>query len=117
MGQETQPQEVTANVDFVAIENSPQFNHLRTTHRRFVIPVVTAGLVWYIVYVLLASWATGFMSTKVIGNVNWAIILGLAQILTTWVATLVYVWFADKKLDPEAAAIREAIETDMEASQ
>jgi uncharacterized membrane protein (DUF485 family) len=110
MGQESTPKEVTGHVDFVAIENSPQFERLRSTHRKFVIPVVTVSLIWYIAYVLMASWATDFMSAKVFGFVNWAVVIGLAQIFTTFAATLLYVWFANKKLDPEAAQIRHQIE-------
>jgi uncharacterized membrane protein (DUF485 family) len=117
MGQEARPGEVTGHVDYIAIENSPKFERLRSTHRRFVIPAVTVGLVWYIVYVLLASWATDFMSTPVFGHVNWAIIIGLAQIFTTFGATLMYVAFANRKLDPEAAEIRHEIESQMEAAQ
>ncbi|MDR2381551.1 MAG: DUF485 domain-containing protein [Bifidobacteriaceae bacterium] len=98
-------------VDYLAIENSPQFRRLRSTQRRFVIPVVAAGLAWYLAYVLAASWAPGFMATKVTGFVNWAIVIGLVQILTTFGATLMYVWFANKKLDPEAARIRRQIES------
>ncbi|MDR3361185.1 MAG: DUF485 domain-containing protein [Bifidobacteriaceae bacterium] len=113
MGQDTRPEGVTGHVDYVAIEDSPQFGRLRRTHRMFVIPAVTAGLIWYVAYVVLASWATDFMSAKVIGNVNWAVVIGLAQIVTTFAATLIYVWFADKKLDPEAKQIRDQIEAQM----
>jgi uncharacterized membrane protein (DUF485 family) len=107
------PREVAGRVDYIAVEDSPQFQRLRSTHRKFVIPVVTASLIWYVVYVLMASWATGFMTAKAFGEVNWAIVLGLAQIFTTFAATLVYVWFANKKLDPEAAQIRNEIEDQM----
>ena len=116
MGQAARPWEAGGRIDYIAIENSPRFTRLRSTHRRFVIPAVLAGLAWYVAYVLLASWATDFMSTKVFGNVNWAVILGLAQIASTFVATLVYVSFANRKLDPQAAAIREEIETELGAA-
>ncbi|MDR2381755.1 MAG: DUF485 domain-containing protein [Bifidobacteriaceae bacterium] len=111
MGQDSRPGEAAGGVDYVAIEDSAQFRRLRATHRRFVIPAVAAGLAWYIAYVLLASWATDLMSAKVFGDVNWAVVLGLAQIATTFAATGLYVWFANQKLDPEAAAIRQEIET------
>ncbi|MDR1635227.1 MAG: DUF485 domain-containing protein [Bifidobacteriaceae bacterium] len=115
--EERRPQGVTPGIDYIAIEDSREFQHLRRTQRRFVLPLVTAGLVWYIVYVLLASWATGFMSTPVIGNVNWAVIIGLAQIVTTFAITMWYVSFANRKLDPEATRIRVEIETEMGAAQ
>jgi uncharacterized membrane protein (DUF485 family) len=114
MGEETKAEGVTPHVDYVAIEDSREFQHLRKTQRSFVFPVLATGLVWYLVYVVLASWATDFMSTKVWGNINWAIIIGLAQIATTFIITMWYVHFADKKLDPEATRIRERIEAEME---
>ncbi|MDR0627907.1 MAG: DUF485 domain-containing protein [Bifidobacteriaceae bacterium] len=117
MGEETKTGEVTPQVDYIAIEDSQEFRHLRRTQRSFVLPVVTIGLVWYIVYVLLASWATDFMSTPVIGNVNWGVIIGLAQIVTTFVITMAYVRFADRKLDPEATRIRQEIEAEMEGQR
>ncbi|MDR2380491.1 MAG: DUF485 domain-containing protein [Bifidobacteriaceae bacterium] len=117
MGQDPRPWETTGGIDYLAIERSPQFNRLRLRHRRFVIPVVIAGLIAYLAYVLAASWGTGFMSLKVIGNINWAMLAGLAQIVTTFAVTLVYVWFANRKLDPEAAQIRHRIESGTEPSR
>ncbi|MDR2565113.1 MAG: DUF485 domain-containing protein [Bifidobacteriaceae bacterium] len=115
--EEGRPQEVTPGIDYIAIEDSREFQHLRKTQRGFVLPLVTVGLVWYLVYVLLASWATDFMSKPVIGNVNWAVIIGLAQIVTTFAITMWYVSFANRKLDPEATRIRVEIEAEMEAAQ
>jgi uncharacterized membrane protein (DUF485 family) len=106
---------VTPQVDYIAIEDSAEFQHLRKTQRSFVFPVLAVGLVSYVVYVLLASWATDFMSSRVFGNINWAIVIGLAQIVLTFGITMWYVHFADKKLDPEATRIREEIEAEMEA--
>ncbi|MDR1441841.1 MAG: DUF485 domain-containing protein [Bifidobacteriaceae bacterium] len=113
MGEEIRTGEVTPGIDYIAIENSREFRHLRNTRRSFVLPVVIIGLVWYIVYVLLASWATDFMSTRVIGYVNWAVVIGLAQIVTTFAITMWYVSFANRKIDPEATRIREQIEAEM----
>ncbi len=101
----------TTNVDFGAIQKSESFTHLRKTHRGFVFPVLIACLVWYFAYVLLAGYAKDFMSTPVWGSINVALLLGLGQVVTTFVVTMWYVSFANKHLDPQASAIREAIET------
>jgi uncharacterized membrane protein (DUF485 family) len=50
------------------------------------------------------------MATKVIGNVNIGLLLGLAQFLTTFIITGVYVKFAGRQLDGRAAAIRTELE-------
>lgn len=97
-------------VDFIAVQQSPQFQKLKKTHRSFVFPVAVLFFVWYLVYVLLGAYAHDFMATKVFGAVNLGLILGLLQFVTTFVITMAYVSFANRKLDPEATAIREDLE-------
>ncbi|MGN5238775.1 MULTISPECIES: DUF485 domain-containing protein [unclassified Rhodococcus (in: high G+C Gram-positive bacteria)] len=96
--------------DFVDMQASPEFQELRTRLRRFVFPVTVFFLAWYALYVLLATYAADFMATKVIGNINLGLILGLGQFVTTFVITAVYVKFAGRELDPRSAAIREELE-------
>lgn len=103
-------------VDYRAVQQSPEFQTLRRTHRNFVFPVLGACLLWYIAYVLLAGYAHDFMSTPVFGSVNVAILLGLAQVVTTFAVTTWYVHFANKRLDPLAAEIRDELETDAAAA-
>jgi uncharacterized membrane protein (DUF485 family) len=67
-------------------------------------------LLWYLLYVLLADYAHGFMSTKVFGNINVGLIFGLLQFVSTFVITGLYVRYANRKLDPVAEKIREDIE-------
>lgn len=99
------------HVDFKAAQNSGEFKELRATHRSFVFPMTVAFLVWYLLYVILAVYAPGFMATKVLGNVNIGIIFGLLQFVTTFTITGWYVAFANRKLDPRAASLRSDIES------
>ena len=57
-------------------------------------------LVWYGLYVLLGAFAHDFMATKVFGNVNVGLLIGLGQFLSTFVITGLYVRFANRELDP-----------------
>ena len=41
-----------------------------------------AFLAWYLLYVVLSNWAADFMSIKVVGNINVALVFGLLQALT-----------------------------------
>ncbi len=100
----------TDAVDFVAIQQSPEFVKLRNKHRRFVFPVLIGCLVWYLAYVLLAAYAPALMATPVFGSVNVGILLGLAQIVTTFAVTTWYVTFANRELDPIATDIRNEAE-------
>jgi len=106
----------TPDVDYRAIQQSPEFQTLRRTHRNFVFPVLGVCLAWYVAYVLLAGYAHDFMSTPVFGSVNVAILLGLAQVVTTFAVTMWYVRFANKRLDPLAEEIRDEIELDAAAA-
>ena len=92
------------------VQASPEFVDLRRRLRAFVFPMSAAFLLWYLAYVLLASYAPGFMSIKVWGNINVGLIIGLLQFVTTFLITTIYVRFANKNLDPAAAALREKIE-------
>lgn len=103
-------QETAPPVDYPAVQRSAEFQELRSTHRKFVFPVLGACLVWYFGYVLLASYAHDFMSTPVFGHVNIAMLLGLAQVVTTFAVTTWYVSYANRKLDPRAEALRDEIE-------
>ncbi|GAB3913959.1 DUF485 domain-containing protein [Kibdelosporangium lantanae] len=92
------------------VQASPEFADLRHRLRRFVFPMTAIFLVWYLVYVLLADYAHGFMATKVIGNINIALILGILQFVSTFVITGLYVRYANRNLDPKAEEIRAEIE-------
>jgi uncharacterized membrane protein (DUF485 family) len=92
------------------VQATPEFADLRRRLRRFVFPMSAAFLIWYLVYVLLASYAPAFMSIKVLGNINIGLIIGLLQFVSTFVITTVYVRYANRHLDPAAEQLRERIE-------
>ncbi|NLE81536.1 MAG: DUF485 domain-containing protein [Rhodococcus sp.] len=92
------------------MQASPEFQELRSRLRRFVFPMTGFFLTWYFTYVLLATYAHDFMATKVLGNINIGLILGLGQFVTTFAITAIYVRFANRELDPRSSAIREELE-------
>ena len=47
-----------------------------------------------------------FMATPVIGSVNVGLLFGLGQFVTTFVITMLYVRYANRRLDPLAEKIR-----------
>ncbi len=95
---------------FVEVQASPEFQELRSRLRRFVFPMTAVFLLWYFAYVMLGAFAHDFMATKVFGDVNVGLLIGLGQFLTTFVITGLYVRFANRELDPRAGAIREELE-------
>ncbi|MET8945521.1 DUF485 domain-containing protein [Streptomyces sp. NPDC004542] len=96
--------------EFAAVQESAEFGELRRSHRSFAFPLTVAFIVWYLVYVLLSNYAGDFMGTKVAGNVNVALVLGLAQFLTTFLIAWWYARRAATHLDPKAEAIKSRME-------
>ena len=78
--------------------------------RSFVFPMTGLFLGWYLLYVLLASYAPAFMAIKLFGNINVGLVFGLLQFVSTFLITFLYVRFADRKLDPLAFQLRDDIE-------
>jgi len=99
---------------YLEVQASPEFQELRSRLRRFVFPMTAFFLVWYGLYVLLGAFAHDFMAIQVFGNVNVGLLIGLGQFLTTFIITGLYVRFANRELDPRAAAIREGLEAELE---
>jgi uncharacterized membrane protein (DUF485 family) len=102
--------EKSAEADWVAIQASPEFQNLRHRLRRFVFPVAALFLAWYLLFVLLATYAPSFMSIKLFGNINVGLVFGLLQFVSTFAITAAYVRYADRTLDPASTALRTEIE-------
>lgn len=100
----------TTAIDFEKVESQPEFQALKKKHRSLVLPLSAFFFLWYFTYVLLGAYAHDFMATPVIGNINLGILLGLGQFATTFIITMVYVRFANQRIDPAANEIRLMLE-------
>ncbi|MGD7001910.1 DUF485 domain-containing protein [Corynebacterium halotolerans] len=92
------------------MQKSPEFQDLRSKFRGFAFPMSVAFFVWYIAYVVVATFLPDVMAIEPIPGFNIGIILGLAQFVTTFLITAIYIRFANKNLEPRQTAIREAME-------
>ena len=104
MGNDARTPDATASVDFEQVQSTERFQELRKRHRSFVFPMAVAFLLWYFAYVLLADYAVEFMSTKVWGNINIGLILGLLQFITTFAITGWYVSYSNRRGNPDHLA-------------
>ena len=95
---------------YAEVQRSPEFTDLRRRFRRFVFTLTALFMAWYFLYVLLSSFAVGFMSTKVFGEINVGLIFGLLQFVSTFAITVIYVRWANRHFDPAAEALRERME-------
>lgn len=102
--------ELTA-ADYIEMRDSEEFDELRSAYRSFTFPMTVAFFVWYIVYVLTAVFAPDFMAIE-LGDGGWnvGLVFGLAQFLTTFIITWIYVKYANKNIQPKSVAIREKLE-------
>ncbi|MET7807120.1 DUF485 domain-containing protein [Micromonospora chersina] len=91
---------------YLAVQRSDEFAGLRRALRGFVFPMTVAFFLWYALYVILSAYARGFMGTKLVGNINVALVFGLLQFVSTFVIAWLYSRFADRKIDPVADRIR-----------
>lgn len=92
------------------IEQSADFQELRTRFRRFAFPMTALFLAWYLLYVVASGWFRGFMGTRLLGHINVAYVFGLLQFVTTFLIAWIYWRHADRVLDPLAARIRGEID-------
>ncbi|ADL49700.1 DUF485 domain-containing protein [Micromonospora aurantiaca] len=92
---------------YLAVQRSDEFAGLRRTLRGFVFPMTVAFFLWYALYVILSAYARGFMGTKLIGNINVALVFGLLQFVSTFLIAWFYSRFASRRIDPVADRIRD----------
>lgn len=104
------PAQLPSTEEFVTVSESAEFGELRRSYRSFAFPLTVAFIAWYLLYVLLSNYAGDFMGTKVVGNINVALVLGLAQFLTTFLIAWWYSRIAAAKFDPKAEAIKSRME-------
>lgn len=95
--------------EFLEVSESAQFKQLRGTFQKFAFPLSIAFLAWFVFYIVTATFATDFVSTRIYGAINVGMVLGLAQFATAGLVIWAYIRFADNTLDPASAALRDAM--------
>jgi uncharacterized membrane protein (DUF485 family) len=103
-----------AHAEYQRIHATEDFAELKRTYLRFVVPLTIAFMAWYLLYVFASNWAPGFMDTKLVGNINVALVFGLLQFLTTFGIAIWYARFAARRMDPIADRLRDQYEKEIE---
>jgi uncharacterized membrane protein (DUF485 family) len=91
------------DIDWEAIEASPEFQELERTRRSFVVPATIFFLAWYMGFVVLAAYAEDFMSERVYQGLTVGYCLALTQFVMVLVLGIMYLRRADRVYDPLAA--------------
>jgi uncharacterized membrane protein (DUF485 family) len=98
------------NALYTRLHAEGDFQELRRRYRGFAIPWTVAFLSWYLLYVICSNWATDFMTTDIVGNINVALVFGLLQFVSTFFIAWMYSRHATKQLDPLAERIESEYE-------
>ena len=91
------------DIDWEAIEASPEFQELVHKRRSFVVPGTIFFLSWYMGFVVLAAYAEDFMSERVYQGLTVGYCLALTQFVMVLVLGIMYLRRADRIYDPLAA--------------
>jgi uncharacterized membrane protein (DUF485 family) len=103
VAEETTPTQHSA---YERVHASAEFQDLRRRYLGFAVPATIAFMVWYLLYVVMSNWATDFMSTPVVGNINVALVFGLLQFVSTFLIAWLYARHANRALDPIASRLQ-----------
>ena len=94
--------EAGRDIDWEAIERSPEFQELEAKRRAFVVPGTIFYLAWYMGFILLVAYAEDFMSKRVYEGLTVGYCLALTQFVMVLVLGLMYLNRAEKVFDPLA---------------
>ena len=96
-----------SDIDWQAVERSPEFRELIKKKKAFVVPGTIFFLAWYFGFIILAGYAPDFMGREFITDgltVGYA--LALSQFVMVWVLGWMYLRRADNTFDPLAEKAR-----------
>jgi uncharacterized membrane protein (DUF485 family) len=100
-----------SEIDWQAVERSPEFRELVKKKNSFIIPATLFFLAWYFGFIILAGYAPDFMGREFITDgLTVGYVLALSQFVMTWVLGWWYLRRADKVFDPLAERARQAVE-------
>jgi uncharacterized membrane protein (DUF485 family) len=106
------------DVDWEAIERSPEFRELVSKKRAFVVPATIFFLAWYLGFILLAGYAPDFMGSEFLADgLTVGYVLAVTQFLMVWGLAWAYVRRADKVFDPLSEAVVERSRQGASAAQ
>ena len=94
-------------------QTSSEFQDLKKSFRGFAFPLTAAFLVWYFAYILLTAFAREWIATKLVGNINIGLVLGILQFASTFVIAWLYERHSSKHLDDQSEAIKHQVEKEL----
>jgi len=90
------------DIDWPAIEESPEFQELVRKRKAFVLPGTIFFLAWYMAFILLTAYAEDFMADRVYEGLTVGYCLALTQFVMVLVLGLLYLRKSARDFDPLA---------------
>ena len=85
------------DIDWEAVERSPEFRELVRRKKAFVIPATLFFMAWYFGFVILCGYAPDFMGREFITDgLTVGYVLALSQFVMTWALGWMYLRRANK---------------------
>lgn len=88
--------------------NLRALDELAARRLRVALSLTAAMLVVYFGFILLIAFAKSFLAERLVSGLTVGMALGVLVILVTWLLTWVYVRWANRVYEPEAARLRGA---------
>ena len=92
----------STQIDWEAIERTPEFRELVNRRRRFVVPCTIFFLAWYLGFIVLCAYAPDFMGESVYEGLTVGYCLALTQFVMVFTLGLWYLRKSEKEFDPLA---------------
>jgi uncharacterized membrane protein (DUF485 family) len=90
-------------INWEAVERSPEFRELVRRKKAFVVPATVFFLAWYFGFIILAGYAPDFMGREFLTDgLTVGYVLALSQFVMTWALGAWYLRKADSEFDPLA---------------
>jgi uncharacterized membrane protein (DUF485 family) len=105
-----------APIDWERAARTPELEELVARRRRFVLTATVVALVWTFGFVLLTSYAQGFMSTFIVDGLTVGYVLALSVFLMTWTLIWRYLRKSREELEPMERRAAEAARRTAETS-
>ncbi|MFD8378132.1 DUF485 domain-containing protein [Streptomyces sp. NPDC059679] len=86
-----------------------QLTELERRHRRFVWPAVVVFVGGYLTTMAVVAYRPHAMAAAVFGRLNVGYLLVLGNFALTFLVAVAYRWYAERRLDPQARRVREAM--------
>jgi uncharacterized membrane protein (DUF485 family) len=88
------------DIDWEAIERSPEFQELVRRRRAFVVPCTIFFLVYFMAFMVVTAYAPDFMGERVYEGLTVGYVLALTQFLMVFVLGLWYLRKSAREFDP-----------------